>query len=174
MADDPEETPLNRKAFFALEGASTDCVGDLIRLLRSPDPIHPIVRKRIAEALDGGTVGGAKLVLRDHGPINKQYRSVVSQRRKLDMGSEIQARLDEGMSNGDSIKRAVRDYHVSEELAEAGLTFYRKARKLADRLRDRPEYRNFDDDDLLSMGAAMIGKIRRASNPRQKRKPYGT
>lgn len=172
LADDPEETPLNRKAFFALEGGSLDCVGDLIRLLRSSDPIHPIVRERIAEALDGGTVGGARLVLEDHGIINKLYHGVHSRGRKLEIGEHVQSLIDAGEMTKDALRIVGREKNAGDAHCDAALTFYRKARVLADQWEKRPEFRSLDRQTILAMCAEHIGRSRRTSNPHSKRKPY--
>jgi len=171
MADDPEETELNRRAFFALEGGSLDCTGDLIRLLRSSDPIHPIVRERIAEALDGGTIGGARLVLTDHKGMRDVYRGIASRHRKLGIGSLIQSLVDSGISSGQAIEIVARDESASQKLCEGALTFYRKASALADKMHGRPEFRKFDRDTLLSMAGAQIGRDAQPSQKLVRRRP---
>lgn len=171
MPDDPEETPLNRKAFFALEGASLDCIGDIINLLRSSDPIHPIVRERLAEALDGGTVGGARLIMIDHKQTNDIYRHVWSLQRKLEIGLVAQSLIDAGNTTGRAIEITAQRMMASEKLCEAALTFHRKASALADNMETRPEYRRFDRETLLGMAAAQFRQRRKPRDPRPKRRP---
>lgn len=171
MADDPEETELNTKAFFALEGGSLDCTGDLIRLLRSSDPIHPIVRARLADALDGGTPGGASLVLRNHKSGNDTWRGIFSRKRKIEIGHFIQSLIDNGTSPGKAIERAEHEKVASYKLCEGALTFYRKAAALADEWEALPEFRDLDRWMLLHLCSNHVDKPPHPAKPRPRRSP---
>lgn len=158
MADEPEETPLNRKAFFALEGGSLDCVGDLINLLRSSDPIHPLVRERLAEALEGGTVGGARLMLAGHKQTNDIYRGIFSRKHRLELGEQAQSLIDAGMPRNKAVEATARNQNAGEELCNKGLDLYREACALADEWQTKPVYSQIDRRLLVFMCGDLIGR----------------
>ncbi len=102
MAGDPyeQETPLNRAAFFALKNYSADARKTIAALLRSDDPIHPVVREVMAEAFEQGTVDGTRLVLEGGGANLDRFKGLEKRRRDMEIAAEIEALVAAGAAKG--------------------------------------------------------------------------
>ncbi|MEP0192038.1 MAG: hypothetical protein ABJP70_00220 [Erythrobacter sp.] len=161
MTDDSEEweTPLNRQAFFALKNFSTDWRRDLVALLRSDDPIHPVVREVMAQAVEGETIDGTRLVLSGGGANADLRKGLEKRKRDLKVGAYMEALIAEGSTRETATEAASETFCVSFETCRAALTYSRnceawvehsfngQSKQLLDRASLRSLFHHNDMDD---------------------------
>lgn len=118
---------LNLKAWAALDGASVDWAADVAALLRSDTPIHPIVRNRMADALEGkaGLVG-TQMILSGGGGSKDFAIGLTARRQRVEIGRWIEDQIAKGCLRKDAIQAASDHFAASIEKCEAALTYTRK------------------------------------------------
>lgn len=109
------EGPLTRKAFFALRGFSRDWSGDLIRFLRSDEPMTREIREEMASALDAGTIDGTRLALSGGKQNADRARGIHSRREALAIGRFVRSERSQGLTRSAALERAADKFGASKE-----------------------------------------------------------
>jgi len=129
MSADDNDTELNRRAFFALRGFSADWSKDLIALLRSSEPIHPVVRETLADALESGTPDGTRLELTGNKKNADLFKGIDSRYKWMEIGEFIEDLIKGGKKKKDALPVAVDKFAASREKCDAALTYYRRTKR---------------------------------------------
>ncbi|MFB0613889.1 hypothetical protein [Aurantiacibacter poecillastricola] len=145
-----EESPFNRRAFFALRGFTADWRKDLVSLLRSEEPIHPAVREVMAEAIESETVDGTHLDLIGGGENIDRFRAVAAREKWVEIGEWVDVRIAEGMKRKDALPLAEAEFGASYEKCRDALTYSRRCRAYVAKVLAEPKVSPYLTGDMLA------------------------
>lgn len=131
MTDRSEESEqLHLASLMALEGLSKSPERDLAALLRSDFDIDPIIRTKIADALeDKAQFDGISLAAKgkNRSPASKQMRAMKLRIRNVRAGREVMRLQSEGISYADAIEAVAKENGLGKKTVEQGITLAREA-----------------------------------------------
>lgn len=140
-------------ALRALVNKEPDAPAKLAAFLRSSEPIGPVLREGLADALTGGTKSGVRLEMKGSGKRAKKADSLRATIENLAIGQRMDAQIDGVIVTREAATLAP-DWpsRMSPEKANGALSLYRKAKPWLDGQRAFLKRNNIEwsDDKLFA------------------------
>lgn len=114
---------LNERAFTAAIGLSGDWRTDIVALLRSKTPIHDLVRHALADAMEGVSSTGVKLVMRNNENLQAFAKGMETRIKWMEIGRWIKARMAEGSPRDPALHDAAEEFQSNYKTCSNALTY---------------------------------------------------
>ncbi len=129
MDGDSDLSDLNENAWKAALGFSERWDQALIDLLRSDEPIHPWVRKALADAIQGKNTSGVRLKMTGIKEMRSAAAAVETRLLWVRIGEWIEKEIQGGKTRASAIEAASIRFPRGDKSCDQALDYYRRYRR---------------------------------------------